>query len=134
MAIEGFLIGPALLMGAIIGLIELIFVHSDEAHMGWLMHGLHALPATMLFVFISMNISFVFGLLNLSITVNPFVNFGVRLVIAVIAMLKICVAAAIAGRVGEKFPHTIAIGALVFAAPYVWEFALASVLGPMLPF
>ena len=133
------LILPALVMGAIIGLVELFFVHSDEAAMGmtWLTHGLHAIPFTILFVFISMNISFVFGLLNLAVTENFMIVLGIRLVVAIIAMLKIAGAAAIAPGVrgvGEKIPHTLIIGALVFVAPYAWDYALVGIIGPYLPF
>ena len=137
--VEGLIIIPAIVMGALIGLIELFFVHSDEGAMGmtWVAHGLHALPFTILFVFVSMNIGFVFGLLNLAITESVAVDLGVRAVIAIIAMLKIAGAAAIAPGVrgvGEKIPHTLIVGALVFAAPYVWEYALAGIIGPYLPF
>ena len=133
--VEGLLILPAL----IIGLVELFFVHSDEAAMGmtWVAHGLHALPFTILFVFVSMNISFVLGLVNLAITESFIVVLGIRVVIAIIAMVKIAGAAAIAPGVrgvGEKIPHTLIIGALVFAAPYVWDYALAGIIGPYLPF
>jgi hypothetical protein len=118
---------PALVMGGIIGLIELFFVHADERGMGWLGHGLHALPFTMFFVFISMNLSFVFKYLPF-MQETPLADLGVRALIAIIAMLKIAGAAAIAGRVGEKFIHTLMIGLLVFAAPYMWL-----VLAPMMP-
>lgn len=136
---EELLILPAIIMGGVIGIVELLFIHSDEGAMGitWLAHGLHALPFTMLFVFISMNVTFVFSLLNLSIASNFAVNLGVRIVVAVIAMIKIAGAAAIAPGargVGEKIPHTLIIGALVLAAPYVWEFFLAALIGPLLPF
>lgn len=134
-----FVLVPALVMGAIIGIVELLFVHSDEHAMGmtWLAHGLHAIPFTILFVFVSMNISFVFGLLGLAIAENFLVNMVVRAIVAVIAMLKVAGAAAIAPGargVGQKLPHTIIIGALIFAAPYAWEYALAGIIGPYLPF
>lgn len=122
------LIIPALVMGGIIGLVELLFVHADERGMGWFIHGLHALPVTMLFVFVSMNVGWALNFLHIGIVGNMWVDLGVRLVIAIIAMLKIAGAAAIAGRVGEKFIHTLLIGALVFVAPYVWL-----IIAPMMP-
>ncbi len=120
MATEGvsLLILPALIMGAIIGLIEMIFVHSDEIGMGWFMHGLHAFPFTMLFTFASMNVTWVLGFLPFSSSF--WVDIGVRAVVSIIGMLKIATAAAIAGRVGVRFHHTIMIGGLIFAAPYIW--------------
>jgi len=132
MVLESVVLVPALIMGIIIGFVEIIFVHSDEAGMGWFMHSAHALPFTMLFVFVSMNISFVFGLLNLAITETWYVDLGVRALIGVIAMVKIAGAAAIVGKVGEKWYHTIIIGALIIAAPYAWEFA-GPMITPMLP-
>ena len=69
-----------------------------------------------------MNVSWFLGLIGQSVTVTWQVELGVRVLIAIIAMLKISAAAAIVGRVGEKFPHTLMIGALVFAAPYSWQF------------
>ena len=122
----GLIILPALIMGAIIGLIEMIFVHADEIGMGWFMHGLHAFPFTILFTFGSMNVSWVLGFLPF--TESFWVDMGVRAAIAVIGMLKIAAAAAIAGRVGERFYHTIIIGALIFASPYIWM-----VVGPFIP-
>lgn len=132
MALEGIVLVPTLLMGLIIGLLEVFFVHSDETGMGWFMHGLHALPFTMLFVFVSMNISFVFSLLNLAITEVWYVDLGVRIAIGIIAMIKIAGAAAIVGRVGEKWYHTIIIGALIIVAPYIWDF-VGPMVTPMLP-
>ncbi len=137
--LEGAVLGPAIIMGLVIGLIEILFVHADEGAMGvtWISHALHALPFTVLFVFVSMNISFVLGLLNLGITESPVVVIIIRVVIAIIAMIKIAGAAAIAPGargVGEKIPHTLIIGALIFAAPYIWEYALVGILGSLLPF
>lgn len=132
MVLEGIILVPALLMGIVIGLVEVFFVHSDETGMGWFMHGLHALPFTMLFVFVSMNISFVFGLLNMAITEAWYVDLGVRAVIGIIAMIKIAGAAAIVGRVGEKWYHTIIIGILIIVAPYIWDF-VGPMVTPILP-
>ncbi len=130
--VEGLILVPALVMGIIIGFVELIFVHSDEAGMGWFRHGMHALPFAMLFVFISMNISFVFGLLNLTYTSLWYVDLGVRALVAVISMVKIAGAAAIVGKVGERWYHTFILGGLIFAAPYIWNF-VGPVLVPYLP-
>ncbi len=132
MALEGIVLVPALVMGIIIGFLEIIFVHADETGMGWFMHAMHALPFTMLFVFVSMNISFVFDLLNLAITETWYVDFGVRVVIGIVAMVKIAGAAAIVGRVGEKWYHTLILGAIIVAAPYLW-ILLDPLVTPLLP-
>ena len=124
---------PALFFGGILGIIELYFVHQDEAGMGWLGHGLHAIPATIFFTFISMNVSYALALIGSSINVTWQIELAVRVVVAIIAMLKVSAAAAIVGRVGEKFPHTVTMGALIFAAPYAWQF-LGPTLTKALPF
>lgn len=125
------LIVPSLVVGAAIGIIELIFVHADEAGMGWFMHGLHAIPATMFFTFVSMNIDWTIGFFNLPFTNNFWVVMGIRGVVAILAMLKISAAAAIAGRVGERWMHTLIIGILIFAAPFVWPY-IAPIMPPAL--
>jgi hypothetical protein len=130
--VQTYVIGPAIVMGVLIGLIEVVFVHSDEAGMGWFTHALHALPFTLFFVFASMNISFVIGWLNLAITANWYVEFGIRAVIGIIAMMKIAGAAAIAGKVGERWYHTLILGIIIILAPYAWEL-VAPMVGPMLP-
>jgi hypothetical protein len=127
-----YIIMPAIIMGGILGLIEMFFVHSDEIGMGWFMHGLHALPFTMLFTFIAMNtkwaLQFIPGLPD-----TFWVHIGVQAAIAVVGMIKVAGAAAIAGRVGERFHHTLIIGGLIFASPWIWMI-LKPVLGPLLPF
>ena len=119
---------PALIIGCILALIEMIFVHSDEIGMGWFMHGLHAVPFTILFVFINMNVTWALAFMPGKLTASFWVVLGVRAGIAIIGMLKISAAAAIAGRVGERFHHTLIIGALIFAIPYIWD-----LIGPSMP-
>ena len=134
MAEVSLVIIPALIVGCIIGLVEMMFVHSDEIGMGWFMHGLHAFPFTVLFTFISMNISWALGIMPFSVPGGFFGDFAIRAVIAIIAMLKIQTAAAIAGRVGERFHHTFIIGVLIFLSGYVWPYIAPFVPLPKLPF
>lgn len=116
-------------MGAIIGLVELVFVHQDEAGMGWLGHGLHAIPTMILFIFASMNVDFALGFFGLSeAKLGLWGVVGVRAIIAILATLKIGAAAAIAGRVGEKIYHSLIIGVLVAAAPYIWLYGIGKLL------
>ena len=51
-----FAIIPVIVLGLLLGILELIFVHQDEAGMGWMKHGLHAIPTMFVFIFISMKI------------------------------------------------------------------------------
>ncbi len=128
------IIVPALFLGAIVGIIELMFVHQDERGMGWLGHGLHAIPATILFTFASMNVAWALAMIGQSgLKIDWQIELGVRAFIAIVAMFKISAAAAIVGRVGEKFPHTLMIGGIIFAVPYFWQFA-GPALTNLLPF
>lgn len=123
---------PAVAMGLVIGIIELIFVHQDERGMGWLGHGLHALPIMFIFIFVSMNVGWALSLIGMHESL--WINIAVRAVVGIVAMIKIGAAAAIAGKVGEKKFHILAIGALVIAAPYIWEYVLQGLVGQYLPF
>ncbi len=128
MAVEGLLIGPAIVMGLIIGIVELIMLARDEPGM-WFSHGLHALPVMMLFIFASMNVTFVLTIIPLGITENAMVDLGIRIVIGLLAAIKTGTAAALVPHtsVGESKFHLLIIGVLVVAAPYAW-----ALVGPML--
>jgi hypothetical protein len=128
-----FLLCPALAMGIIIGIIEFGFVHADEPGGIGFGHAFHALPFAVLAVFISMNIPFVLGLLNINLTENFTLDLLIRVGVAVALMVKIQMAAAIGRGVGEKIPHTLLIGGLIFVAPYAWDFVLKGLVGGYLP-
>lgn len=121
----------ALFMGAIIGLIELFFVHADERGLGWMSHGLHALPVAMIFTFVAMHISLVYPYIGLA-NANAWVDAGLRVVLGLIAAFKVKSAAAVIqghSSVGESLPHALIIGALIAASPYIYVFiAQAGVL------
>ena len=94
------LIIPSILLGIIIGLIEIFFVHSDEAGMGWFKHALHAFPFAILFTFLAINANWALGFFNLG---NSFIWVLIaRVAVGIVAMIKIQTAAAIAGATGEK--------------------------------
>lgn len=121
----------ALVMGAVIGLIELFFVHADENGLGWLSHGFHALPVAIAFTFFAMNIDWLLNLFNLHLQTNTWVDAGVRVVIGLVAAFKVKASAAVIkghNSVGEKLGHSLVIGALIAASPYIWVF-----LAPNLP-
>jgi hypothetical protein len=131
--VESIILCPAIAMGIAIGILEFAFVHADEPGGIGMGHALHALPSAIIFVFISMNIGWVASLVGYNLTENFTVDLAVRGVIALIAMIKIQAAAAIGRGVGEKLPHTLAIGVLIFAAPYAWQYVLSQFLGSLLP-
>jgi len=124
MAVQ-FAIIPVLVIGIILGFLELIFVHKDEAGMGWMKHAIHAIPTMIIFIFISMNIDYVIGLLGW--TPASWMTIAIRAVIGIIAAIKISAAAAVAGKVGEKLPHTLIIAALVMVSPFIWQLVLCNI-------
>jgi hypothetical protein len=122
---------PVLSLGILLGILELIFVHSDEAGMGWLKHGLHAIPTMLVLLFVSFNIGPVSSMVGYPLQESFWVNIGVRALLGIIATVKVKAAAAIAGKAssfGEKFWHAATIGALIAVAPYIWVF-----VEPLLP-
>ena len=131
MAAAQFVWMGALVMGVIIGLIELFFVHADERGLGWLAHGFHALPVAIILTFIGMNVEPFFALIGYPITANVWIEAGVRVVLGIIAVVKVKGAAAVIqghNSVGEKLPHALIIGALIATSPYIWNFLI-----PVLP-
>ncbi len=131
-AVPAFVIFPVLAVGIVLSIVELVFVHADERGLGWLSHGIHAIPTMLIFIFISMNVGYALSLVGWQS--NQWIEIGVRVAIGLIAMAKIAGAAAIAGRVGEKKFHVLIIGALVMLAPYLWEWFLRSLAEQYVPF
>jgi len=126
-----FVIFPVLVMGVVLGLLELIFVHSDEAGMGWFKHGLHAIPIMLILIAISFNIGPFFDLIGYPLQETFWLDIGVRALLGVLATIKVKSAAAIAGKAGsfgEKFWHALIIGILIAVSPYIWPF-----VQPMVP-
>lgn len=120
-----FAIVPVIVLGLILGILEMVFVHKDESGMGWLKHGLHAIPIMFLFIFVSMNIKWVLEMFGMQD--NLWLTIGIRVVVGLIAIAKIQGAAAVAGRVGEKLPHTLVIAVLIMVAPFLWEMVLCAI-------
>jgi len=116
---------PVIIIGLILAILEIIFVHQDEAGMHPLGHALHAIPIMFVFIFISMNIGYVTSLFKW--TPSIWITIGIRVLIGIIAAIKISAAAAVAGRVGEKLPHTLTIAVLIMIAPFAWEMAICSI-------
>lgn len=127
---------PAVYIGILIGLYEIILVHKDEAFRGshWLKHGWHAFLMTIFFVFLSMNVDFVYGLIPALVSV-PIV--AIRVLVGLIATAKVHGAAAVlrssalGPTIGETWFHSLVIGILITISPYVWPWLvpLATQLG-----
>ncbi len=126
-----WVIFPVLVMGVALGLLELIFVHSDEAGMGWFKHGMHALPVMLILIAISFNIEPASALVGYPLEESLAINIGVRALLGIVATIKVKSAAAIAGKAGsfgEKLWHAAVIGALIAVSPYIWP-----LVQPMVP-
>lgn len=116
---------PSILIGILISIVELAFVHSDEgAGVHWLGHGLHAVPVCVIGTIISMHADLVLRFIP-GLSKIPALNIVIPILVGLIIAFKVKAAAAIIhghGNVGEKLPHALIIGALVAAAPFVWPF------------
>jgi hypothetical protein len=133
--VEFFYVAP-IIVGLIIGLVELFFVHADESGLGWLSHGLHAIPTCVFLTFISMNIPAVmqfaskeFGMAWLT---HIAVIWTVPILVGIISAGKVKAAAAIVkgGSAGESWMHALIIGGLIAVSPYVWMFIVSAKLLP----
>ncbi len=123
---------PALVLGAVIGLYELILVHRDENFRGshWLTHGLHSVFWAMLAVFATMNAEFVYA--NLTFLQNiPFISniLVFRIFIGLLTIIKVHSASAVVRTtigsskgLKQTWAHSLVIGILVVIAPYIWPF------------
>jgi hypothetical protein len=123
------LILPSIIMGVIIGAIEMFFVYQDEMSMGILAitHALHTFPFTIIFVFLTMHVEIILNFIPM-VPKTWLVVLIVRVVVGIVALIKIAGAAALVkgSMIGEKWIHSIIIAALIIAAPYIWNF-----VGPM---
>ncbi len=119
------LILPSIIMGLILGALEMFFVYQDEMSMGILAitHALHTFPFTILFVFLNMHVEIIMKFLPM-LPSTPVVILGIRIAIGLLALIKIAGAAALVkgSMIGEKWIHCIIIAALIVAAPYVWTY------------
>lgn len=131
------LVMPSVILGAIIGIYEIILLHRDVTvpthRFG---HGIHAIVFAIIATFCTMNTPWVFDLFP-AIGSIPYVTPLVfQIIVGLIAIVKIHgVSAAIKTSIGgisiglkETWFHSLLIGVLIVAAPYAWPF-----LAPVLP-
>jgi hypothetical protein len=133
---QSLIILPALGMGLIIGTLEMIFIHGDEAFRGshWLSHGLtHIFPVLIVALLISMNVDYFLTQWGSSLPTWLQSGIAIRVVIGLIVTIKVFTGSAVvAGARGrgmhESLMHCLVIGGLVVAAPFVWP-----MIAPMMP-
>lgn len=131
----------SVVLGLIIGLYELILIHKDENFRGshWLSHGLHSVFWAMLAVFATMNAEYVYA--NLTFLQNiPYINniLIFRIFIGLLTIIKVHAASAVVKTtigsskgLKETWLHSLVVGALVVASPYLWPF-IEPVVSPYL--
>lgn len=132
-----FIWKPAIILGAVIGIYEIILIHRDvSVPTHRFMHGIHALLLSIFFVLLTLNAEWAiktFGLGGIQYLSNPWIF---RIAVGLIAAVKIHgTSAAIKSSIGgmsvglkETWFHSIFIGALIAVAPVVWPF-----IAPALP-
>lgn len=125
---------PPIIFGLLLGILELYFLSIDERGMHWFQHGLHALPVMLVFTFVSFNVGWVFNIIGIGGNFTWYLI--ARVVIGLIAMIKIKAAASITGKggVGESWTHVLIIVVLLMTGPYIWEYVLEGIIGHYLPF
>jgi hypothetical protein len=135
-------IGPAVLMGIVIGFYEAYLVHNDEGNIrGSMKHAIHTIPVTMILVFVAMNVDFVVTLLpNVAFFKSAMFPHILRAAVGIFAMLKLHGVSAIAGNVKgmqEKWMHSLVVAGLIVATPYIFimiEPALKNIMPASLKF
>ena len=132
MADAVLIIGPSLALGAIIGIYEAVVLHRDVAipthRFG---HMVHAFLLSIAFVFAVMNVEWVFSVIP-ALGSIPLIGIPLvfQIAIGLIAAVKIhAVSRVIKSNVGglgsglgETWFHSILIGGLIIAAPYVYPY------------
>ncbi len=109
-------------IGLIISILEIIFIHRDEDVFGlgvWLKHGLHVLPVTIGSTILSLLIwySYDFVSLYLPIQIPKLVLYTIFFIILTII---IHAKAAITRGVGESWVHCMIISILICTAPFYY--------------
>lgn len=120
---------PAIAMGIVIGVYELVLIHRDENYTGskWFAHGLHTFIPLILGLLISFNVPFFLQQFGASLPLWLQNELYIRLAIALIIAIKVrAVSAVVPGAAGrgmrEGWIHTFVVGVLVAVAPYAWPF------------
>jgi len=128
-----FVILPAIAFGLILAAIELAFLMQDEGGMHPMTHVAHAIPSMLIFTFIAFNITWALSLVKIQDSL--WIDIGARVLIGLIAMIKVKAAASITGRggVGETWTHTFIIGILMMAGPFIWASGVGDMVTKQLP-
>ena len=128
MAVESLVFIPAIILGAIIGLYEMLLIHRDvQVPQHRAGHAVHAFVFAIIGVFISFNVPFVLEITKLGNVPVLGSLIGIRIAIAIIMTIKIHGVSAALKSAGqatagmrETWAHSLIIGVLVGFTPYLW--------------
>jgi hypothetical protein len=135
MALGELMIMPAVVMGAIIGIVNVVMMLKDESGPGGstIAHGAGAFVGMLILTFLSMNYSLLLGwfpaLANGFLGNEIVIRIGLGLIAGIYVHMH---SSAFKGARGagshETWLHSLGLGALIAASPYLWM-----LIGPMLP-
>jgi len=132
-----FVVMPAIVMGVVIGLYEVLLIQRDvKVATHKLAHSVHAFGFAIIAIFATMNTEWLLQtftfLQGIPLLGTPIV---LQILVGIIAMIKIhgasaAIKSSVGGAVGlgETWAHSFIVGALIVAAPYIWPF-----IAPILP-
>ena len=123
----------ALIWGAIIGIIDIAFMVSDLSGdaKSTVAHGLSSMIYIIALTFAALNIGFIVGLGLPSFLSNQII---MLVLLGLLAVIVVHAKSAVFSRARgpgthERWAHSLVIGILVAATPYIWPF-----IQPFLPF
>jgi hypothetical protein len=134
MAVDLGMIVPGVIIGVIAGIVDLFFMIKDESGAAGQVigHGLGAFVPLIVFSIFSMHLEWLMGMsfAQGTILANEIVMRGALILVVTIVTFSKSKLFKGARGVGthESFLHTLIIGIIVGAAPYIWM-----LIGPMLP-
>ena len=128
---------PIVPLAIVIGLYELISIHSDMSFRGshWFGHGMASIVSIAIALFITMNTEYFIEATGITYPYlsNPLI---LRVAVGVILNLKIHAQSSLARGGGlaarglaEHWAHTLIVSALVVIAPYLWP-----AIAPIIPY
>lgn len=125
---------PALIFGAVVGLLEVILLAKDvSSRYHFISHAAHAFTYALLGTFAVMNVSYVLTLIPAIKSVPYLSNQWVfRGIVGLIGVAKVHAASAVIPKgapksMKETWTHSLIVGLLIFFSPEIWG-AVATVL------
>lgn len=132
-----FVLIPALIMGAIIGLLEFFFMSKDvQSSYKFFAHVSFEFVYSLIAVFAVMNVNFVISLLPVLKTIpylsNPYVFRGAIVLIEIIKVhgKSMTIEKVAQKSMKESWTHCLIIGALTFFTPEIWNLVATNLTLP----